>query len=106
MTPEGRVKEKIKAVLDNYGSDLYRYMPVPHGYGEQSLDFIGCVHGVFFAIEAKRPGKHPTPRQEATIERMQAAGARVFVIRDEAGCKELEEWLQRVVFLSHETRNT
>ncbi len=91
-TPEGRVKTRVKKVLGNY-RDLWYFMPVPYGFGKPVLDYLGCFRGCVFAIETKAPGKKPTARQEATIQDMQAAGIRVFVIDDEAGCEALSVWL-------------
>ena len=91
MTPEGKVKERIKKVLDLYAGRIYYNMPVPYGYGAPMLDFVGCFYGKFFAIEAKAEGKVPTTRQEDTIERMCDGRARVFVIDGDTA--ELEHWL-------------
>ena len=67
-TPEHKIKQQIKAILDKYGDDIYWYMPVPTGYGKRTLDFLGCAWGIFFAIEAKRSGKaRLTALQLATI---------------------------------------
>ncbi len=96
MTPEGKVKNNIKIVLDKYKPFIYYYMPVPGGYGKSTLDYLGCFHGRYFAIEAKRPGKDPTLRQDGIIEDMAAAGARVFRINGEAGLLELSGWLELV----------
>lgn len=90
-TPEAVVKDKIKKVLKSHG--VYYYMSVPYGYGAPTLDFTGCHRGRFFAIEAKAPGKRPTPRQELTAQEMRAAGAAVFVIDGPEGLEELTEWL-------------
>lgn len=99
MTPEGKIKKKIKVVLDNYKChNIYVYMSVPGGYGASTLDYIGCLYGRFFAIEAKRPGGKPTPRQEALIElKMRPAGAAVFVIDGDEGVALLNDWLTTVV---------
>lgn len=97
MTPEGKVKVIIKYVLDLRKPDLYYDMPVPGGYGKPTLDFIGCYLGRYFAIEAKAPGKPPTPRQEGTRDDMAAAGGTVFVIDGEAGCEALGAWLDGVM---------
>jgi hypothetical protein len=78
-TPEGKVKQKVRGILDRYPR-MYYYMPVPTGYGRASLDFIGCYNGLYFAIETKDEGKEPTTRQRATILEMSNAGAAVFVI--------------------------
>ncbi len=99
MTPEGKVKSKINLILKRVAR-IWKIMPVPSGFGEPNLDLNACVPcglcnmGLFFAIEAKRPGKKPTPQQEATIRRIEAAGGKVFII--DGDTTELEEWLQKV----------
>lgn len=97
MTPEGKIKQRIKKLLDNYriSSHLYAYMPVPGGFGAPTLDYLGCINGMFFAIEAKRPGGKPTMRQWTTIKMLQAAGAAVFVISDDGSLSVFEQWLER-----------
>jgi hypothetical protein len=97
MTPEGRTKAVVNAVLARYGEDVYWYMPVPGGYGRSALDYLGWATGLAFAIETKRPKGKLTPRQEVTIEHMKRAGARVFVIDGPDGLGELERWLTTVV---------
>lgn len=74
-TPEGKIKDQVKAFLKERGA--YFFMPVPTGYGTPTLDFIGCYKGRFFAVETKAAGKKPTPRQLATMAHMEAAGAKV-----------------------------
>lgn len=90
------VKQRIKKVLKEvqYPEKLWYYMPVPNAYGGHSLDFIGVYCGMSFAIEAKAPGKNPTPRQQATIIKMQRAGVAVFVI--DGDTTELNRYLIRV----------
>ena len=92
MTPEGKIKRKVSDLLRSY-TDLYYFMPVPAGYGESTLDYIGCYKGRFFSIETKSPKKKPTDRQLTIIGRMMAAGAAVFVISDEAHLVILKDWL-------------
>lgn len=79
-TPESIVKNKVKKVLDKFKSKLDGFWPVPSGYGESHLDYVGCLCGRFFAIETKAPGKKPTPRQMERIRRVELAGGLVFVI--------------------------
>lgn len=74
-TPEGKLKDQVKAFLKEKGA--YYIMYVPSGYGTPGLDFAGCYKGRFFAIETKAPGKVPTPRQNATMSTMQKAGGHV-----------------------------
>jgi hypothetical protein len=71
-------------------------MPVPGGFGEPTLDYLGCFRGHAFAIEAKRPGGAPTERQRGTIARMIAAGMQVFVINDEVSLDDFSRWLERI----------
>lgn len=93
MTPEGRIKEKVKKIL-KASPQCYYHMPVQNGMGAPTLDFVGCSFGRYFAIETKAPGHKPTPRQEATIAAMRAAGAEVFVIDGNEGqYKWLVSWL-------------
>lgn len=94
MTPEGKVKEKIKQVLREHGA--YYHMPVQNGMGKPSLDFIGCINGRFIAVEAKAERGSLTLRQKATIADMEAAGAFVLVIQgvDDPAFDQLERYLQ------------
>lgn len=82
MTPEGKVKEKVKKVLIEFGA--YFHMPVQNGMGKPSLDFVCCHKGRFLAIETKTEKGKLTLRQQATIDEMQKAGAIVLVIRGES----------------------
>lgn len=80
MTPEGRVKDHVKAILKQFSPQLYYHFPVQNGMGEPTLDCVGSVNGRSFAIECKAPGKSMTPRQEQTALKMRAAGVKVFEI--------------------------
>lgn len=94
MTPEGKIKRKVSALL-GATPELHYYMPVPGGFGAPTLDYIGCHRGEYFAIETKAPGKKPTDRQQQTIEAMQRAGGKTFVIDGDATLLDLETWLKR-----------
>ncbi|WP_020095732.1 hypothetical protein [Methylobacterium sp. 285MFTsu5.1] len=80
MTPEGKVKQATTKVLKKYEPRVYYNMPVPNGYGESMLDYVGCANGTFFMIETKRPGKKRTDRQNQCAARVERAGGRVFTI--------------------------
>lgn len=80
MTEEGKVKKEINKVLDKFGDKIYRFMPVPYGFGQSSLDYLICAGGSFVAIEAKAGGEVPTSLQEEKIRLIKAAGGKVFVI--------------------------
>lgn len=96
MTPEGRVKEKIKKVLDIYRDRVYVFMPVPNGYGKTTVDYLGIFHGLGFAIEAKRPGKRPTSKQLAVLEEVVAAGGVSFAVSDDEELQAFADWLYMI----------
>lgn len=89
MTPEGRIKAKVKRLLHKYGA--HYFMPVQTGYGRKHLDFICCHVGRYFAIETKAPGKKPTGLQVACIREIESAGGAAFVI--DGDTTELEQYL-------------
>ncbi len=102
-TPEGRVKDRVKKVMEPFkqAEDLYAHWPVQTGYGAACLDCHGCYNGLYFAIETKAPGKKPTKRQEITMEEIVNAGGKVFVIGElqlpdgsYSGMAALVEWLE------------
>lgn len=93
MTPEGKVKNKIKKLLDSRGDYLYYYMSVPFGYGATAVDFLGCYRGRFFAIEAKAPHGALTARQDMVLNQIRLAGGVTFVVVGDAGLDALEAWL-------------
>ncbi len=80
-TPEAKVKKQIRAILDEYG--VYYAMPIGTGYGNSGVpDFLCCVAGHFFAIEAKAGKGKTTALQEAHIEKIGAAGGTAVVINE------------------------
>lgn len=95
MTPEGKIKKLVSAAIAFHNRDVYKFMPVPGGFGPSSLDFILCVRGRFCAVEAKKPGGEPTPRQEFIIATIERAGGVVFVIDGVNGeLERFEKWLE------------
>ena len=92
-TPEGRVKDKIKKVLKELG--CWWYMPVPGGYGEQSLDFLCARNGRMFGIEAKAPGKKATALQKRTMKIM-ANHEIPSRVEDGSTLSELKLWILTV----------
>lgn len=79
MTPEGKVKQKVKKILTEAGA--YYAMPVGAGYGHAGTpDFLVCYRGRFIGIETKAKGNKPTALQEATMQRIREAGGRALVI--------------------------
>lgn len=102
-TPEGKVKADVKKVLAQFGDKIDGFWPVPSGFGESHLDYVGCIDtpsgGRFFAVETKAPGKKPTPRQSLRIANVKKAGGVVFVIDGTLHtdtCGQLMAWLKQV----------
>ena len=84
VTPEGKVKAKLKALLRDL--DAYWFMPVQTGLGSTTLDFLVCIAGRFHGYECKAPGKKLTPRQELVARQIRATGGAAWVVTlDKAG---------------------
>lgn len=106
-TPEGRVKDKVKAFLRERGvaslkDELpnavgYYHMYVPHGRGESALDFTGCYKGRFFAVETKSLGNTPSAIQKR-IMRMHQDALGFSIWGDDADeiCRRLGEFFDHV----------
>jgi hypothetical protein len=92
VTPEGKVKEKVKRLLKRFG--IYFHMPVMNGMGAPTLDFVCCAWGQYLAIETKAPKEWPTDRQKITMKEMSESGAFVFVVRDDESLLLLEATLE------------
>lgn len=81
-TPEGKVKEKIDEVLENYGA--YWVNPATWGMGVSGAsDKIACAFGHFIAIEAKAGKNGPTELQRAALRAVVEAGGSACVINEE-----------------------
>lgn len=96
MTPEAKVKARVKKILESGGA--YYHCPVQNGMGAPTLDFVGCSVGRFFAIETKAAGKKPTARQQHTIRKMIEAEADVFVIdgtENTTTYEDLDRWINQ-----------
>jgi hypothetical protein len=104
MTPEGRVKARLKKRLDQLPC-LYQFRPVQNGMGASSLDVLICAGGWFIAIETKAPGKKPTPRQEDTIAKINAAHGLVYVVDDDTSMEKALEVIKSCCVLAEEIRD-
>ena len=94
LTPEGRVKKAIKAVLNR--ENIWFFMPQNIGMGSSGVpDFICCLPmfcGKLLGIEAKAPGKrsHTTALQDIQLAAIRAANGWAIVVDD---AQQLEEFL-------------
>tara|TARA_R110000822_G_scaffold36783_4_gene103356 strand:+ start:877 stop:1158 length:282 start_codon:yes stop_codon:yes gene_type:complete len=88
MTPEAKVKEKIKKFLKS--NNIYYAMPATGGYGNSGApDFLCCAKGKFIGIEAKAGKGKTTALQDKNLREIEEAGGTALVI-NEANLNELE----------------
>jgi len=100
MTPERRVKAKVRKVLDKLGA--YYVMPVTGGYGNSGApDFLVCLHGRFLGIECKAGKNTTTPLQEKNLRQLSQAGGIALVVNDE-NVDVFETELSRLITLTGE----
>lgn len=93
-TPEGKVKSKVKKILEDMGA--YYAMPVTGGYGNSGVpDFLICKEGLFYAIECKAGKGRATALQHAHMKAIRAAGG-VALIVDETNVENLRKELNNV----------
>lgn len=79
-TPEGKVKNRIKALFKKY--EVPFLCPTTGGYGHSGwFDFVACVHGRFLGVEAKADStKFPTALQTMCADEIYRAGGVVLLI--------------------------
>ena len=115
-TPEGKVKDSIKAVLAQYkiypaskagsgpggtgfpeDAQGWYTMPVKGAFGTSGIpDFHGHYRGVFWACEAKAKGETPTGFQKLQIKSIQCSGGVCFVVDGEVSLRVFSMWLMRI----------
>ena len=94
MTPEAKVKKKVKELLDQMG--VYHFSPMQNGMGRAGIpDIIGCLEGKFIAIECKAGKGTTTALQERELTRIQNAGGLALVVNEENINQlwEIKEWI-------------
>ncbi len=112
-TPEGKIKEKVKSLLNMYGCvpasmaaratlahDGWYFMPVggPMSGVSGIPDFVGHFYGRFFAIETKADEtKKPTVLQQNQISAINISGANAFVVGGPDSLSDVETWLTKVL---------
>jgi hypothetical protein len=92
MTPESKVKAKVKKILAEFGA--YQAMPVTGGYGNSGVpDFLVCHKGRFYGIECKANGGKPTALQLKHLDDIRKAGGIALLI-DETNVETLRKELE------------
>ena len=81
-TPEGKVKAKVKRVLDTH--KVYHFSPPGMGLGRAGIpDIIACYDGRFIGIECKAGKNKTTAIQDKNIRAIQASGGIAMVINED-----------------------
>jgi Holliday junction resolvase len=81
-TPEKKVKNAVRKVLDRLG--IYHFMPPGMGLGRSGIsDIIGCYNGRFIAIECKAGKGKTTALQERELAAVKAAGGFTYIARED-----------------------
>ena len=92
MTPEAKVKKRVKEILTDLGA--YYSMPVTGGYGRSGVpDFLICLRVRFYAIECKANGGKTTALQDKHLADIRGAGG-VSLVVHEANVENLRKELQ------------
>jgi hypothetical protein len=70
---EAEITKQIRDLLDALG--VFHYKAWQGMMSKKGVsDIIGCYKGRFFAIEVKRPGRHPTDAQQLFLKQVTEAG--------------------------------
>jgi Holliday junction resolvase len=94
LTPEAKVKKKVKEILDQMG--VYHFSPMQNGMGRAGIpDIIGCLEGQFLGIECKAGRGTTTALQERELTRIQNAGGYALVVNETNINQlwEIKEWI-------------
>jgi Holliday junction resolvase len=98
MTPEAKVKKRIKETLDSMGA--YFIQPIGTGFGSNGApDIVACYKGFFIGVEAKAGKGKTTALQEFNLKRIEGMGGLALVINETnvSQLKELiESWVNSV----------
>ena len=82
LTPEKKVKDKVKKVLVDAGA--YYFMPGTHGFGASGVpDIVGCYQSKFFGIECKAGDNKPTALQLRNLSQITTAGGYTLVVNED-----------------------
>ena len=99
MTPEAKVKKKVRGTLKALGA--YYVMPVTSGYGSSGApDFLVCWRSLFFGIECKAGKNTTTALQDLNIDAIRKAGGKAIVINED-NADQLESWMRAHEIISN-----
>jgi hypothetical protein len=82
MTPEGKVKDKVKRLFKSMG--VYYAMPATGGYGVSGVpDFLVCLKGRFIGVECKAGKGKPTALQLKNLAEIEASGGISVIVNED-----------------------
>lgn len=91
MTPEKKVKTKVKKILDALGA--YHCSPATGGYGASGVpDILACYQGKFIGIECKANGNKATALQQKHLREISMQLGTALII-DETNVDMLESYV-------------
>ena len=95
MTPEGKVKAKVKKLLDLHGA--WYIMPYQAGFTRRGIpDVIGVLRGHMFAVEVKAAEGKTTLLQERELEQLRHQGCTAIVISTDEDVSLFAAWLSSI----------
>jgi len=123
-TPEGKVKDQIKKLLEKYkiypaakagsgkggagfpeDAEGWYTMPVKAQFGVSGIpDFHGHYQGYFWAVEAKAKGKKPSGFQQHQINAIKCSGGYVTVVDGPESLAEFATWLEHIKLIAKTAR--
>jgi len=81
MTPEAKVKKKVKMYLDKAGA--YQFSPQSGIYGRSGIpDIVGCYKGGFFGIECKAGDNKATALQLSELAKIRNTGGVALLVNE------------------------
>jgi hypothetical protein len=95
MTPEGKVKKKIKDLLK--ANRVWYFLPGNNGYGMNGIpDIIAIVEGKFVGIEVKAETGRLTELQKKRGDEIIQAGGLYVVVRGSNEIIKIEQILREL----------
>ena len=81
-TPEKKVKDAVKKILNTHGA--YYFSPVTGGFGTSGVpDIVACIKGKFIGIETKAGKGKLTALQEMNLKKIIDCGGVALVVRED-----------------------
>ena len=99
MTPEAKMKQRIRARMEKEFPGSFRCTPIGTGYGGNGdPDFIFCVRGLFVGVEAKGSVRAKvTALQGRRLNMIAQAGGIALVVRHDESLDDAVATIRKVL---------